>query len=161
MLKKILIFLLIVLVIMQFFRPKKNIAAGTSANNIASVYSTPQDVKQLLQVSCNDCHSSNTRYPWYAEVQPVALWLKNHIDEGKRQLNFDDFATYTLRRQYNKMEEVIKLVKSDEMPLNSYTWIHKDAILSAEQKQKLITWAEGIRNQMQQKYPMDSLIKKK
>ena len=161
MIKKILVFLLIALVIMQFFRPKKNINLSASSNNIATVYQTPEGVKDLLKVGCNDCHSGNTRYPWYAEVQPVALWLRNHINDGKEEINFDEFATYNLRRQYRKMEEIIKQVKEGEMPLNSYTWIHKDAIFSPEQKQKIISWAEGIRSQMEQKYPKDSLIRKK
>jgi hypothetical protein len=91
----------------------------------------------------------------------VAWWLSNHIKEGKEELNFDEFAAYRLRRQYKKLEEVIKQVKEEEMPLNSYTWIHKDAVFNTDQKQKIIAWAESIRSQMQQKYPMDSLIKKK
>ncbi len=161
MFKKILVFLLIVLIVMQFFRPKKNISLTTPVNNIATVYQTPEGVKELLKVGCNDCHSNNTVYPWYAEVQPVALWLRNHINDGKDELNFDEFATYNLRRQYKKMEEVIKQVKEGEMPLNSYTWIHKDAIYKPEEKQKIIGWAESIRAQMEQQYPKDSLIKKK
>jgi Haem-binding domain len=161
MIKKILVFLLIVLVIMQFFRPKKNSNAAAPANNIAVIYAMPDDVKHLLEAGCNDCHSNNTKYPWYAEVQPVALWLRNHINEGKEEINFDEFATYNLRRQYRKMEEVIKQVKEGEMPLNSYTWVHKEAIFTTAQKQSIISWAESIRTQMEQKYPKDSLIKKK
>jgi hypothetical protein len=161
MIKKILVFLLVALVIMQFFRPKKNISSSVSLNHIATVYATPQDVKELLKVGCNDCHSNNSKYPWYAEVQPVALWMRNHINEGKDEINFDEFATYNLRRQYRKMEEVIKQVKEGDMPLNSYTWIHKEAVFTPEQKQKLISWAEAIRTQMEQKYPKDSLIRPK
>ncbi len=161
MIKKILVFLLIVLIIMQVFRPKKNITTAAPVSNIATVYTTPEDVKQLLKVSCNDCHSNNTIYPWYAEVQPVAWWLSNHVKEGKGEVNFDEFATYSLRRQYRKFEEIIKEVKEDEMPLNSYTWLHKDAILNADQKQKIITWAEANRKLMEGKYPIDSLVRKK
>jgi hypothetical protein len=161
MIKKVLVFLLIVLLIMQLFRPKKNITTATPVNNIATVYATPEDVKQLLQVSCNDCHSNNTIYPWYAAVQPVAWWLSNHIKDGKDEVNFDEFSTYSPRRQYRKFEEIIKQVKEEEMPLNSYTWIHKNAILNTDQKQKIISWAEGVRKQMEEKYPIDSLVKKK
>jgi hypothetical protein len=162
MIKKILVFLLIALVLIQFFRPKKNIAATASTNNnIAAVYNTPDDVKQVLEVGCNDCHSNNTRYPWYAEVQPVAWWLDDHITEGKKELNFDEFKTYSPRRQYNKLKETIEQVKKGEMPLNSYTWIHKDAILNQEQKDRIINWAQNIRVQMEQTYPKDSLVRKK
>ncbi len=161
MFKKILVALLIALVIIQFFRPEKNISTTPSPNAVAAAYTTPDDVKQILATSCNDCHSNNTVYPWYSKVQPVAWWLSSHIKEGKDELNFDEFKTFSPRRQYNKMEEVVKLVKDDEMPLNSYTWIHKDAILTADQKQKLTAWAESIREDLKQKYPMDSLLRKK
>lgn len=161
MVKKILAFLLFSLVIMQLFRPKKNISTVASPNHIASLYSTPDDVKKILELSCNDCHSNNTVYPWYAEVQPVAWWLNDHIKDGKEEVNFDEFSTYTPRRQYRKFEEIIKQVKEDEMPLNSYTWLHKGAILQADQKQKIISWAEDMRKQMQEKYPLDSLARKK
>ncbi len=161
MVKKIFIALLIALVIIQFFHPKKNETVVVPANSIAAVYPVPADVKKILAVSCNDCHSGNTIYPWYSKIQPVDWWMDNHVKEGKRELNFDEFATFSLRRQYKKMEEIIKQIKEDEMPLNSYTWIHKDAILSPDQKQLIISWAEGIRTSMEQKYPLDSLVKKK
>lgn len=161
MLKKILVFLLVVLVIIQFFRPKKNTSTTTPAHNISVVYSTPDSVKQLLQVGCYDCHSNNTRYPWYAEIQPVAWWLDNHIRDGKKELNFDEFSTFSPRRQYNKLKKTIDLVKKDEMPLSSYTWIHKDAIFNENQKQILVNWAQDIRRQMEQTYPKDSLERKK
>lgn len=161
MIKKILVFLLAVLVIIQFFHPKKNIAAAASANAVATVYAVPENVQKILAASCNDCHSNNTIYPWYSKIQPVDWWLASHVNEGKRELNFDEFASYNLRRQYRKLEEVIKEVKEDGMPLDSYTWIHKNALLNPEQKQLLTGWAEGIRTAMQQKYPIDSLVRKK
>jgi hypothetical protein len=161
MLKKVLFLLLAVLVIIQFIHPAKNVAAGPAAGNIAAVYPVPDEVAQLLGASCNDCHSNNTAYPWYTKIQPVDWWLTHHINEGKEELNFDAFATYNLRRQYHKMEEVIKQVKEDGMPLDSYTWIHKDALLNPAQKQTIIHWAAGIRLSMEQQYPTDSLVRKK
>ena len=161
MIKKILIILLIVLVIIQFFHPKKNIATAAPANPVAAVYKVPEEVQKILAASCNDCHTNNTIYPWYSKIQPVDWWLANHVNEGKQELNFDEFASYSARRQYKKMEEVVKEVKEEGMPLDSYTWAHKNAVLSADQKQALITWAEGIRTVMQEKYPADSLVKKK
>ena len=161
MIKKILLFLLVVLVIIQFSHPKKNIAAAASTSGVAAVYTVPEEVQKILAASCNDCHSNNTIYPWYSKIQPVDWWLANHVNEGKRELNFDEFASYNLRRQYRKLEEVIKEVKEDGMPLDSYTWVHKNALLSPEQKQSLVGWAEGIRTAMQQKYPLDSLVRKK
>jgi len=159
MIKKILIVLLIALIIIQFFHPKKNQASGTQANYIGNAFAIPADVQGILKKACNDCHSNNTVYPWYSKIQPVDWWLDNHVQEGKKGLNFDEYTNRRLRYQFHKMEEVVDQVKKGEMPLDSYTWIHKDAILSDAEKTALINWAEGIQDQMKAKYPIDSLIR--
>jgi hypothetical protein len=87
--------------------------------------------------------------------------LDNHIQEGKEHLNLDEFTNRNLRYQYHKLEEIAEQVKEGEMPLNSYTWIHKDAILTKSEKELLINWADAIRDTMMQKYPEDSLIRKR
>ena len=160
MIRKILLFLLVVLIIMQVIRPKLDNNSGTTTHAIATITSIPDETGQLLKSSCNDCHSNTTIYPWYAHVQPVGWWLDDHVNEGKKELNFDEFTTYPVRKQYHKLEEVVEMVKEKEMPLNSYTWIHKDADLSTEQRQQLINWSEKLMADMKAKYPLDSLIKK-
>jgi len=165
-LKKILkplgIFLLAVLVIIQFFHPRKNVSPGpvVNPNDISKVYYVPGDVEKVLKSSCYDCHSNNTKYPWYSKIQPVAWWLNDHIQEGKKEINFSEFASYGIRRQYKKMEEIIEEVKEDEMPLFSYTLIHRYAILTKDQKSSLTSWATAIRDTMKAKYPADSLKRK-
>jgi hypothetical protein len=159
--KRILVFLLIVLIVIQFFRPKKNVSAQTSPNDITLLYPIPGDVKSILNKACDDCHSNNTRYPWYSQIQPIAWWLEDHIKEGKQHLNLSDFASYRLRKQYHKMEEVEEMVDENHMPLSSYTFIHTDAKLSKEEKDKLVAWSRAIRDTMEAKYPMDSLVAKK
>ena len=149
------------LIVIQFFHPKKNKAQGEQPNSVAKLHAVPDDVNVILKKACNDCHSNNTVYPWYSKIQPVDWWLENHIKDGKRELNLDEYASKSLRYQYNKMKEVIEQVKKEEMPLNSYTWIHKDAILTDAEKSSLINWAEGIVKNMESKYPIDSLKRKK
>ena len=153
--------LLLGFVIIQFFRPAKNKSEGTSKNDISTLYTVPLDVQNILKTSCNDCHSNNTVYPWYAEIQPVSWWLNSHIEDGKKDLNFSEFATYRIRRQYKKLEEINELVKENEMPLDSYLWIHKDAKLSDQQKLTVANWAEAVRDSIRTKYPPDSLARKK
>lgn len=159
--KKIGIGILVVLVVIQFFRPEKNTAPVITENHIYNVYTTSNEVKTILDKACNDCHTNNTNYPWYASIQPVAWWLNDHIKDGKKHLNFSEYKNYNLRRQYHKMEEVIEEVKGGEMPLNSYTWIHGEAKLSINEKALLTVWAQSIMDTMKAKYPIDSLIKKK
>lgn len=161
MLKKIAIIVVLIIIGIQFFRPAKNIAVAEQPNNINAVFPVPENVQAILNKSCMDCHSNNTIYPWYDNIQPVAWWLDRHVREGKRELNFDEYGTYNLRRKYHKMEEVAQQVRDGEMPLKSYTITHADARLTKEERQLLIDWSETVMNDMKAKYPVDSLMKKK
>ena len=165
MLKKILKItfqiLLLAFIVIQFFRPAKNKAEEISKNDISKIYAVPADVQSILKTSCYDCHSNNTVYPWYAEIQPAAWWLADHVKEGKKELNFSEFASYKISRQYRKLEEINKEVKEGEMPLESYLWIHKNSKLRDEQKLILVNWVKAVMDTMKAKYPIDSLIKKK
>jgi len=155
--KRFFLFLLIVFVVIQFFRPAKNKSEGISPNDISTKYTIPQDVLASLKTSCYDCHSNNTRYPWYNNIQPVAWWLAGHIKDGKKDLNFSEFTSYRIGKQYAKLEQINDLVKKEEMPLESYTWIHKDAILNQQQKLAIASWVTGLRDSMKSQYPADSL----
>ena len=149
--------LLIALIVIQFFRPEKNINPGDQPNAISKKYIVSADVKTILDKACMDCHSNNTRYPWYNNIQPVAWWLNDHVIDGKKELNFDEYINKRPRFQYRRMEQTIDLVKKGEMPLDSYTWIHKDAILSEEEKTKLFDWAQSVMDTLKTQYPIDSL----
>jgi len=142
--KKILLFLLFVLVVIQFIRPSENHSSSLSKNDITLHYPVPDTVLAILKTSCYDCHSNNTRYPWYNRVQPVAWWLNSHVREGKRELNFSEFASYPLVKQAKKLKNTVKQVKGGGMPLDSYLWIHKDAKLEQGQKDTLIQWANSL-----------------
>src|SRR5689334_784373 len=100
--KRILILLLIAFIIIQFFHPEKNISTAIPVNHISKNFLVPDEVTAILSNSRNDCHSNNTRYPWYNHIQPVAWWLNDHVTEGKKHLNFDEYSSYNLRRQYRK-----------------------------------------------------------
>src|SRR3954465_5828094 len=134
MAKRIFLIVIAVLVIIQFIRPTRNISTSESSNAIAKHYQVPDTINNMMKVACNDCHSNNTRYPWYTNIQPVGWWMQHHVNEGKEELNFSEFAAYTAKRQNHKMEEVGEQIEKGEMPLNSYLWIHKDASLTAQEK---------------------------
>jgi len=156
MLKKILMALLAIIIIIQFIRPAKNISTATTTQDITTVYTVPDTVYKILQKACYDCHSNNTRYPWYFNIQPVAWWMQNHINDAKKELNFSEYATFTEKRKVNKMRHIFEEVDEGGMPLDSYTWIHKDAMLSKDERQLVVDWAKNIYAQMP-----DSLKKKK
>jgi Haem-binding domain len=159
--KRVLVFLLLAFIIIQFFRPAKNIALGLSANDITTVYAVPTDVQNILKTSCYDCHSNTTAYPWYNNIQPVAWFLANHVKEGKRELNFSEFATYRIGRQYRKLEALNNEIKDGEMPLSSYTLIHGNAKLNDQQKLTVSNWVASLRDSIKAHYPADSLAKPK
>lgn len=156
---KIIIALLVILIVIQFFHPEKNLSNDES-NGIKTAYTVPERVDVILRKACNDCHSNKTVYPWYSHIQPVSWWLANHIEEGKDELNFSTFTTRRIASQNHKFEEIIELVKEGEMPLSSYTWLgmHPEANLTDEEKNELVTWAEQQMDMLKNKYPADSLV---
>ncbi|MBB5395283.1 heme-binding domain-containing protein [Mucilaginibacter sp. AK015] len=143
-LKKILLGVLALFIAIQLIRPSKNISSGPSVNGIEKFYNVPADVRTVLKRSCYDCHSNNTYYPWYNTIQPVAWLLAHDVNEGKEHLNFDEFNTYSTNRKQHKLSDLVDEIKEDEMPLGIYTMIHRDAVLSAAEKQRLIGWADSL-----------------
>lgn len=162
MFKKILIVLGIALLIIQFFRPEKN-DSNENTHALSKKYDVPDDVDYILKVSCNDCHSNLTKYPWYSKVQPVAWWLNDHIEHGKGHLNFSEFTNRPIAVQNHKFEEIIEMVEKHEMPLPSYTnfGLHEEADLSDEQRQLVMDWAKSQMDYLKENYPADSLILKR
>lgn len=144
MIRKILLALLILLVAIQLFRPEKNLSGSNNPNAIDVHYTIPKEIGEVLRTSCYDCHSNNTIYPWYSNIQPFSWWLQNHVNEGKEELNFDEFNSYDAKKKKHKLDEVIEMIREDEMPLGSYTLIHRRAELSPQDKEKLISWASKL-----------------
>jgi hypothetical protein len=136
------------LVIIQFIRPERNEGIVYTATHISAAVDVPEQVKSILERSCNDCHSNKTNYPWYFNTQPLAWWLADHIEEGKSELNFSEFDGYRLKRKLHKLEEIAEQVKEGEMPMESYTWLHPAAELSEHDKEVLISWAMNAKASM-------------
>ena len=160
MIKKIFVGLLIALILIQFIRPEKNLS-GDTTNDITTLFPMSDSVKLIVDKACADCHSNKTVYPWYAAMQPVAFWLADHVNDGKKHFNFNEFAKYRIAKQNHKLEEVIEQIKEDEMPLYSYTLIHKDAKLTDAEKATLINWCQNIMDTLKATYPADSLVLKR
>lgn len=132
---------------MQLYQPSPNLDYGkVLPENFTKLYYVPMNVQTILKTSCYDCHSNNTNYPWYSNLQPIRFFMDGHINEGKENLNFSEFGNYSRRKKENKLDRIIKQIKSDEMPLNSYTLIHKNAKLSDENKIVLIHWMQEIKD---------------
>jgi len=136
--KKIAIALVVILIIIQFIGVEKNTSTVSSENAIDKHYNVPTNIQSLLKTSCYDCHSNNTVYPWYNNIQPVKWWVGKHVNNGKKKLNFDEF--------------MIETIKDNEMPLKSYTIIHNDAKLSTSDKAEIEKWVNDLKNQITDKH---------
>jgi len=152
--------LLALLVLIQFYRPARN-NSNDQTHHISNKYPVPAEVEGMLKVACDDCHSNLTRYPWYAYVQPFGLWLDDHVNGGKKHLNFSAFTNRQLAYQFHKFEEIVEEMEEVVMPLNSYTWMHRDAAISEKQRQTLVAWARSNMDSLRAQYPADSLVRRR
>jgi hypothetical protein len=139
--RKIGVVLIVAFVGIQFIRPEKNTGLEQADKSISAIVQLPETTHELLKKSCYDCHSNTTQDQWYMSVQPIGWWIAHHVEEGKEELNFSEFATYPLKKQQHKFEEIAEVVGEDEMPLSSYTFMHAKAKLTTQQREEIINWA--------------------
>ena len=140
--KIIVIVLVVAFIGLQFFRIDTTAKPAVPGETLEAAVSVPADVSQIFGRACNDCHTNTTRYPWYTNIQPTAWFMNNHIQDGRRHLNFDIFNTYAAKKKSQKLEEICDEVTSKEMPLPSYLWIHGDAVLSQSDITTLCDWVK-------------------
>lgn len=143
--KKILLVLLVIFIVAQFFGPEKNDGDLASIEPFLKETMPPENVKVILKETCYDCHSSFTQYPWYNNITPVNYWMAEHVEDGKKHLDFSKWADYSVKKKDHKLEELIEMVEEKEMPLESYTWIHSEARLTDEQIESVNNWAKQVR----------------
>ena len=162
MLKKLLIVPGLILILIQFIRPERNLSNDLTYD-ISTRYPLSGEVLDILKGSCYDCHSNKTEYPWYSYIQPVSWWINDHVIAGIRHLNYSDFTKLPIANQVRKLEETIEQIDKNEMPLTSYTYLglHKEANLTDDQKQLIIDWARAQIDMIKATYPADSLVVKR
>ena len=146
--RKWLLIIIAAFILIQFIQPARNTNGQVLQTDITGTFTVPANVKSILEVACYDCHSNNTRYPWYANIQPGGWWLAKHIKDGKEELNFNDFGSYSRRRQINKLRSIANSITDGAMPLPSYTLLHKNARLTKDQKTLIIEWAGKLKDSL-------------
>ncbi|WP_312902556.1 heme-binding domain-containing protein [Chryseobacterium taichungense] len=149
--KKVLIVILVAFIIIQFFPIDKTNPEPTPGMDFLKIKNTKPEIAKIIKTSCYDCHSSETKYPWYSNVAPFSWMLKNHIDEGRKELNFSTFAIYPAKDQAHKLQECIEMIEKKEMPLESYFIGHQDAKLSDEQRKILIDYFKREKTETERK----------
>ncbi|MAC65074.1 MAG: hypothetical protein CMC02_09885 [Flavobacteriaceae bacterium] len=147
-LKIIAIIALVGFVGIQFIPTERNQSYTVPETDFMLVHNVPETIQKKLQVSCYDCHSNNTQYPWYNKIQPAAWFLEDHIKEGKAELNFNEWDSLSSRRKSSKLRSIIKQIESGEKPLDSYTLIHKDAKFSEAEAEELINFITQLKDSL-------------
>jgi hypothetical protein len=140
--KKILLAAGIVFLLIQFIRPNRNKNIQELSTDISKTVAISACVQTILINACYDCHSNNTNYPWYVNIQPASWLMAKHINQGKEELNFSEFGSYSQRRQLSKMNGIANSIKDGIMPLSSYKIMHKNALLTPNEKMLVINWAQ-------------------
>lgn len=144
-LKNISIALIFILLMIQSIQIDKTIEPVNPATDFISVTAANTEVAGLLKTACYDCHSNQPTYPWYTNMAPVSWWIKHHINEGSQHLNFSIWGTYSEKRKNHKLEECIEMIEEGEMPMYSYTLMHKEAKLADSQKLQLVQFFKALK----------------
>lgn len=146
--KKIFLALGIVFIAIQFIQPARNKNGQVLPADITKTVKVPDNVLNTFKKACYDCHSDNTRYPWYMNMQPMGWVMAYHVKNGKRNLNFSEFGNYSERKQTNKLRAIATSINEGSMPISSYTLIHTDAKFSKENKKLIINWVTKTKDSL-------------
>lgn len=106
---------------------------------------TPLEIDGILQRACYDCHSNDTRWPWYAFVAPASWLVAWDVRHGRGHLNFSTWSDYAPKKRQHKLEEIVEMIEDDDMPPWYYRPFHADAVLSDAERRQLVAWAEAER----------------
>lgn len=143
--QKIFYGLVLALAVLQFFQIDKTNPVTDPDLDFLNIVETPDEVATILKTACYDCHSNQTVYPWYTNLQPVGWWVQDHVNHSKEYLDFSLWGEYSADRADHKMEEIVEYTLNGEMPLRSYTWMHPESRLTEEQREMFATWFEEQR----------------
>ena len=137
--KRALFIFLIIFIVMQFIRPDRTNIAVEKTMEIQ----TPIEITQIFQAACYDCHSNETKWPWYSEISPFAWVIQNHVTEGRKALNFSTWEKYTQEEKKEHLKDIYRTAYAS-MPLPSYIFAHEEADLTKEQRSTIRDWT-GVR----------------
>ena len=140
-LKRILVFVLFFFIAIQLYQPALNVDKGKAVTkDFTKFYKMPDEVKTVFRNSCYDCHSNNTDYAWYDYIQPARILVEKHIKDAKDDLNFNEWETYSNRKQERLLNSIKEQMVNRQMPLSSYTLMHRKAKLNDDEIKTITNW---------------------
>lgn len=143
--KRIGIMVLVILAAIQLIPVARTNPAVDGANSLLGANAAPPEIAEILQRSCQDCHSNRTKWPWYSHVAPVSWVVAGDVSGARRQMNLDEWGTYSVEKRQSKLTKICEELKSGDMPDTKYLLIHRSAKLTAQQRATLCDWAEATR----------------
>lgn len=138
-LKRTLLVLGAALVVAQFVGPKRTNPVTDPSKSLRHKAPIPAEVDAILARSCGNCHSNETRWPWYSYVAPVSWAVVHDVNEGRAHMNFSEW-THTSEEGADLLDSACREARRGSMPIKSYTWIHRNAVLSDADKKRLCRW---------------------
>lgn len=141
----------ILFVVAQFVPTGLSNPPVDSSRTIEARLKVPAPVESILSRSCNDCHTQQTRMPWYSRVAPASWLLANHVRDGRHSMNFSDWASYDSEEQDIFLQNICRITRRGSMPISSYLYIHRDAKLSQADMQTLCDWTNAERDRLDAK----------
>lgn len=128
----------------QFVRPERTNPPVDPSRTLESNEKVPPQVQSILERSCKDCHTHKTEWPFYSNIAPVSWSVTDHVNHGREELNFSEWAKYSPEARERKLEEICEEVEEREMPHPQYLWIHRDAGLSQSDIRAICDWTREI-----------------
>ena len=155
-LKIIAVILILTFVGIQFIRPERSNPRTNSAEVLSASASVPDEISKIIERSCNDCHSNETRWPWYSQIAPFSWSVAEHVDHGREELNFSAWGTYSVSKKERKLEEICDEVEHGGMPHYQYLWIHSEAALTESQVASICDWTRSASSELEERVDRDT-----
>jgi hypothetical protein len=135
--------------VIQLVRPARtNPPTDPARTMVATAHVTPE-ASAVLDRACRDCHSNDTRWPWYSNVAPISWFVINHVNSGRRHFNYSAWAAHDEDKKPRILKDICELTRKKDMPMESYLWVHSDARVSDADIAALCTWTDAARPQLQ------------
>ncbi len=138
----------ILFVSVQFVRPNKTNPPVVQAQAIESHVRITPEVAGIFERACKDCHSHQTEWPWYSQVAPVSWYVTDHVNHGRKHLNFSRWSAYDREQADWLLGAMCMTAERGQMPLSSYTRMHHSAKLSPLDVQTLCAWSKAERQRL-------------
>ena len=134
---------MVIVAAIQLYRPAKTNPPVDPAKTVQANTQMPPDVTLIIDRSCSDCHTYNTVWPKYSYVAPISWIVVDDVNEGRRHVNFSDWAAYSLESQQRKLSQICDEVSGGGMPLRQYTWMHSGTALDRQQRDAVCAWTKA------------------